>query len=166
MEVNQISNAEQYAGLNGSRLQRFGIVPTIVPFGGLIKTVVPPGGNILIYFYRFLQKMQFVKSIVYLLEQVQCICLDLCIYNILRNTEETSSKHHTTTTYMEPPREEKRKAEKHVAEKHRKRKKERWATLGEISRKWPQTDKSGIQNKYRVKSWGFVHRVVQWGSLT
>ena len=87
--------------------------------------------------------MQFVKSIVYLLEQVQCIYLDLCIYNILRNTEETSSKHHTTTTYMEPPREEKRKAEKHVAEKHRKRKKERWATPGEILRKWPQTDKGG-----------------------
>ena len=48
--------------------------------------------------------MQFVKSIVYLLEQVQCIYLDLCIYNILRNTEETSSKHHTTTTYVEPPK--------------------------------------------------------------
>ena len=98
------------------------------------------------YFYLFLQikkKIQFVKSIVYLLEQVQCICLDLCIYNILRITEETSSKHHMTTTYMEPPREEKRKAEKHVAEKHRKRKKERWATLGEKLRKWPQTDKSG-----------------------
>ena len=67
--------------------------------------------------------MLFVKGIVYLLEQVQCIYLDLCIYNILRNTEETSSKHHMKTTYMEPPREEKRKAEKHVAEKHRKRKK-------------------------------------------
>ena len=54
LEVNQISKAEQYAGLNGSRLQRFGIVPTMVPVGGLIKTVVPPGGNILICFYRFL----------------------------------------------------------------------------------------------------------------
>ena len=81
--------------------------------------------------------MQFVKSIVYLLEQVQCICLDLCIYNILRNAEETSSKHHTTTTYMEPPREEKRKAEKHVAEKHPKRKKERWATPGDIEKMAP-----------------------------
>ena len=39
--------------------------------------------------------------------------------------EETSNKHHTTITYIEPPREEKkRKAEKHLAERHRKRKKE------------------------------------------
>ena len=112
------------AGLNGCHLQRFVIVPTMVPFGGLKKTVVLPGGNILICFYRFFFKIQFVKSIVHLLEQVQCICLDFCIYNILRNTEETSSKHHTTSTYVEPPREEKRKADKHVAEKHRKRKKE------------------------------------------
>ena len=124
-------------------MQRIIIVPTMVPFGGLIKTVVPPGGNIFICFYRFQSKIQFVKCTVHLIEQIQCICIDLCIYNILRNTEETSSKHHTTTTYMEPPREEKRKADKHVAEKHRKRKKERWATPGEILRKWPQTDKSG-----------------------
>ena len=66
---------------------------------------MPPGGNILI-----------------------------CFYNILRNTEETSSKHHTTTTYVEPQREEKRKAEKHVAEKHPKRKKENWATKEQESK--------------------------------
>ena len=107
----------------------------MVPFGGLIKTVVPPGGNILICFYRFFLIIQFVKIIVYLLVQVQCICLDLCIYNIMRNTEETSNKHHMTSTYMEPQREEKRKAEKHVAEKHQKRKKERWAIPGVILRK-------------------------------
>ena len=41
------------------------------------------------------------------------------------HTEEISNKHHTTITYMEPPWEEKkRKAKKHLAERHRKRKKE------------------------------------------
>ena len=41
------------------------------------------------------------------------------------HTEETSNKHHPTFTYKEPPREEKkRKAEKHPAERHRKRKKD------------------------------------------
>ena len=64
-------------------------------------------------FTDFGQKIQFVKSTVHLIEQIQCICLDHCIYNILRNTEETSSTHHMTTICMEPPREEKRKAEKH-----------------------------------------------------
>ena len=41
------------------------------------------------------------------------------------HTEKTGNKHHRTSTYVEPPREEeKRKAEKHLAERHRKRKKE------------------------------------------
>ena len=41
------------------------------------------------------------------------------------HTEETSNKHHTTSTYMELPREEKKgKAEKHLIERHRKRKKD------------------------------------------
>ena len=80
---NQYSNMP-CAGLNRCHLQRFVLVPTMVPFGGLIKTVVPPGGNILICFYRFFLIIQFVKSIVYLLVQVQCICLDLCFYNIMR----------------------------------------------------------------------------------
>ena len=133
----------QCAGLNGCNVQCFVIVPTTVPFGGLIKTVVPPGRNIFICSYRFKKKIQFVYSTVHLIEQVQCICLDLCICNILRNTEETSSKHHTTSTYVESPKEEKRKAEKHVVEKYRKRKKERWATTGKKLRKWPQTEKSG-----------------------
>ena len=93
---------------------------------------MPHGGNILIYFYtdfgkkynlsRLLNRTRtvyFFKTTVHLIEHVQCICLDLCIHNILRNTEETSNKHHTTSTYVEPPREEKRKAKKHVPERHK-----------------------------------------------
>ena len=41
------------------------------------------------------------------------------------HTEETSNKHHKTFASMEPPREEKkRKAKKHLTERHGKRKKE------------------------------------------
>ena len=52
---NQDSNMP-CAGLNGCHLQRFVIVPTMVPFGGLIKTVVPPGGNILFVSTDFCKK--------------------------------------------------------------------------------------------------------------
>ncbi|KAI0221780.1 hypothetical protein LSAT2_026949 [Lamellibrachia satsuma] len=62
----------------------------------------------------------------------------------MTRTEETSSKHHTTSTYIELPGEEKkRKAAKHLAERHRKRKKEDGDTLVEKLRKRPETDKSG-----------------------
>ena len=129
----------------------------MVPSGGLIKN---SGASWRKYFDLFLQfKKKIVKSTVHLIEQVQCICLDLCIYNILRNTEETSSKHHMTRNILQKNTENERKMgypgreiEKMATNR------QEWRTMVD----GPCSQSKQVQGYVM----GFGHRVVQFWSLT
>ena len=124
-------------------------------------------------------------STLHVIEQVKCICLDLYIYNILRNTEETSSKHGTISTYVEPPREEKTRPKntwQRNTEKERKMgytgresekmatNRQEWRTMVDYpcSKRANRTKFIEILNTKQVQGYvkGFGYRVVQLGSLT